>query len=174
MAQKFLSIDADKIKNKIGINIQKQIDKIGKKIIKKASYALFEHIKELADQELNTRKQFYKNNLQIKEDSKTEGYRIVLKKPAGWIEKGMDAHQLRDSMLKSGQKSRVIPLSDAILVGTNKARKVAAASSVKFRTMSLNQVSSMWNVKTTKGAELFKKSIQWFKSQLKNGTFTKK
>jgi hypothetical protein len=174
MANKFLTIDADQLKNKVSISIQKQAQKISKKIVKTASYALFDHIKQQADEKLHTRKEFYKNNLQIKPDSANDGYKIILKKPAHWIESGMDGRQLRDTMLAKGQRSRVIPLSDGVLTGTNKAKKVAPAGSVQFRTMTLEQASNRWQTKMIKGVLLFKEARSWFAEQLKAGTWSKK
>ena len=174
MSKSILKIDVDKLKNKVAINIQKKVENVGNKIIKTASYALFEHIKSLADQELKTRKQFYKNNLDFKESPAFGGYRIILRKPAVWIEKGIDPRNLRESMLSKGQKTRVIPLSDAILTGTNKAKKIVSSAQIKFRTMSINQTASLWNTKGPRGVNFFKKSKEWFTQQLKQGAFSKK
>jgi hypothetical protein len=174
MSQKFITIDASKLAAKAAINIQKQSEKVGKKIVKSVSSALFEHIKEQAAQKLHTRKQFYLNNLEMKENASDGGYRIILRKPAQFIENGLSTRDLKESMLKTGQKSRVIPLSDGVLIGTNKAKKVAAASSIKFRTISINSPESSWQTKAIKGAEIFKEARNWMKGYLKTLSTKKK
>lgn len=174
VANNFLTIDTRKFKAKAALNIQKAADNISKKVVKKAAYALFEHIKEQADEKLNTRKQFYKNNLEIKDWPENGGYRIILRKTAAWIENGLNGRQLRDTMLSKGQTHRVIPLSEVSLSGTNKAKKVAPASAVRFRTMSLNQGPERWQTKLIKGVKIFESSRKWIQEQIKNKAFGKK
>ncbi len=173
MAKSLLQIKTDNLKKKIALNIEKQVQDVSRKIVKKASYALFDHIKEEASKKLHKRKKFYLNNLEIKEISGLGGYRILLRKPAGWIEHGLDERQLRDDFLSSGKKRRVIPLSDGELTGTNKARKVRGAEKVTFRTMTAGQPANMWKTSIVKGVEIFKSSKKWFSEQLKKKDFLK-
>lgn len=152
------------ITDKIQAVIQKQSVELTQAMTRKAAYAFYGHVKELAQSQLHKRRQFYLNNLKIRQKD-DKSYVIILRAPASWIENGLDAGNLREVMLQ-GKTHRVIPISDAPLQGTNKAKKQAAYSKISFRTMSINQAPNVWQRKALKGVKLLTETSAWLKSNL--------
>lgn len=158
-----LKIDVHKFNDQVKVILKKRGEEVQKKVVKQAANMLYQQVKDLAQQRLHNRKNFFLQNVKLQE-TKDGNYQIVLDEKAVWIDQGLNKRQLRLDQLK-GKDKVVIPLSEGPLDAMGRKN----SSNPRFRTMSKNQPFGMWQTKALKGVAIFKDSVKWLREQIRAG-----